>query len=82
MEALSNGGFSGNTLDRPRDEEVDREVKDEGEVIDEGEVENKQEEEKCMPLNEKAELRIEKYEVKIRYGKREIMLREDDLVLE
>lgn len=38
MEAQANGSFSGNVLDSPRDDEVDREVKDEWEVVDEGRV--------------------------------------------
>lgn len=41
VAARSNGHFSGNTYDSPRDEEVVREVEDEWEVVEEGWVENK-----------------------------------------
>lgn len=40
MAAQSSRGFNGNTLDSPRDDEVEREVEDEGAVVDKEEVEN------------------------------------------
>lgn len=82
MEAQSSGGFSGNTLDNPRDVKVEKEVKYEWEVVDEGGVQKEKEKEKCMPSVKKTESRIKEFEAKNIYGNRARMQSEDDQVLD